>query len=82
MKAKIINISIPEPLLKDADVAAKEESRSRSDIFREAMRSYLMRRELNELRRYGKQKADELGIKAEDVDGLVADYRAGRWMLS
>ena len=78
MKAKIINISIPEPLLQDADAAAKEESRSRSDIFREAMRSYLMRRELNELRRYGKQKADELGIKPEDVDGLVADYRAGR----
>lgn len=78
MKAKIINISIPEPLLKDADVAAKEESRSRSDIFREAMRSYLMRRELNELRSYGKQKADELGIKPEDVDGLVSDLRAER----
>lgn len=78
MKAKIINISIPEPLLNDADQAAKEESRSRSEIFREAMRSYLLRRELNELRRYGKQKADELGIKPEDVDGLVADYRAGK----
>lgn len=78
MKAKIINISIPEPLLKDADIAAKAESRSRSDIFREAMRSYLMRRELNELRRYGKQKADELGIGPVDIDGLVADYRAGK----
>ncbi len=78
MKAKIINISIPEPLLKDADIAAKAESRSRSDIFREAMRSYLMRRELNELRRYGKQKADEFGIGPEDVDGLVADYRTGK----
>lgn len=78
MKTKIINISLPERLLKDADKAAQDESRSRSELFREALRNYLLRRELDAGYAYGERKAKELNIKPGDVNDVIADYRAGR----
>lgn len=41
MKSKIINISLPEPLLKQIDHSARLGARTRSDFFRQAARSYL-----------------------------------------
>lgn len=78
MKTKIINISLPERMLQDADKVAQLESRNRSELFREAMRNYLLRRELGAGFAYGERKAKELGIKPKDVNKLIADYRAGK----
>jgi len=79
MKAKIINISIPERLLKDADLQAKRESRNRSELFREALRYYLVQRlKLDELYAYGEKQAKKLGIKPGDVDKIIHDYRRGK----
>lgn len=41
-KSEKILISIPPDFLKKVDKAAKKEIRNRSDIIREALRSYLM----------------------------------------
>ncbi len=41
MKASTVNISFNDELLKQIDRAAKEESRSRSELIREAARTYL-----------------------------------------
>ena len=41
MRSKIINISLPEPLLKQIDKSARLEARTRSDFLRQAARSYL-----------------------------------------
>ena len=42
---KLISISIPPQLLKKADSLAQEEDRTRSAIFREALRLYIQKRE-------------------------------------
>ncbi|MEK7534982.1 MAG: ribbon-helix-helix protein, CopG family [Patescibacteria group bacterium] len=80
MKSKIINISLPEPLLKEIDKSAVREARTRSDFFRQAARSYLSNRaELDMLYKYGWARAKKLGIKTEeDVAKLVSEFRAGR----
>jgi len=41
MGSKIINISLPEPLLTIIDEMATEENRTRSEFFREAARRYI-----------------------------------------
>ena len=62
--------------LAEAQQVAKEENRTRSELIREALRRYIAERELRRLQRYGMKKAKELGLKEEDVERLIAEYRA------
>ncbi len=62
--------------LEEAENVAKEGNRSRSELIREALRRYVAARELRRLQRYGLKKAEELGLKEEDVQRLIDDYRA------
>ena len=41
MGSKVINISLPEELLQEVDQLAQVEKRTRSELFREAVRRYL-----------------------------------------
>lgn len=62
--------------LKEAEKLAKEENRTRSELIREALRRYVAERELRRLQLYGMKKAKELGLKEEDVQRLIDEYRA------
>ena len=73
---KLVTISVFPEFLEKADLIAKEENRSRSELFREALRRYIAERELRRMQRYGMKKAKELGLKEEDVQRLVDEYRA------
>ena len=72
---KLITISILPDLLKEAEKVAKEENRTRSELIREALRRYLAERQWRRLQRYGITKARKLGLKEEDVERLVEEYR-------
>jgi len=41
MASKVVNISLPEELLEEVDRLARREKRSRSELFREAVRRYI-----------------------------------------
>ena len=43
---KLITISLPPPLLEKAERVAEEESRTKSELFREALRFYVETREV------------------------------------
>ena len=43
---KLVTISLPPPLLKEAEKVAKEEHRNMSELFREALRFYIETREV------------------------------------
>ncbi|OGD62076.1 hypothetical protein A2215_00505 [Candidatus Berkelbacteria bacterium RIFOXYA2_FULL_43_10] len=76
METTIINISIGKKLLKEADAIAKRESRNRSELFREALRGYLIRQnELGVMFSYGKSQAKKLKIKQNDVNRLIKETR-------
>jgi len=77
MDTAIINLSLPKNLLSQIDQQAKRESRSRSELVREATRSYLKRISAwEQIFKYGRKKAKELGIKSEeDVYRMVQEYR-------
>ena len=47
---KLITISVPPPLLKRAEQIAREENRTKSELFREALRFYVDTREVRKAR--------------------------------
>ncbi|MBI3385331.1 ribbon-helix-helix protein, CopG family [Candidatus Gottesmanbacteria bacterium] len=79
MNGQVINISLPTKLLKLADEVAKTELRSRSELFREAIRSYLLERfRMQSLYYYAQNQAKKMKIKEKDVEKIIADYRRAR----
>ena len=75
---KPITISLPTDLLRETQRVAKEESRTRSDLIRDALQQYLTSRRWRRLRQWGAETADRLGLKTEaDLQRLLAEVRAG-----
>ena len=76
---KTWSISLPPRLEKEAQRAAREENRTKSELIREALRRYLQGRKLRNLQAYGAMKAKESGMSGEEnVDHLVHQYRRER----
>lgn len=75
---KVLSLSLPPALLREAERVAKAEGRTKSELFREALRRYVQERRWRELRRYGTEQARRLGVTGTDVERLVREYRAGR----
>jgi CopG family transcriptional regulator/antitoxin EndoAI len=71
-----VNISFNPKLLKDIDKVAQEEARSRSELIREAARSYIERKRrwariFKETSRTGRRK----GITPDIIEREIAAYR-------
>lgn len=62
---KPITISIPLDLLQETQRLAREESRTRTDLIRDALRQYLTTRRWQRLRQWGAETAERLGLKNE-----------------
>ena len=72
---KLISISILPQLLEEAEKLAKEENRTRSELFREAIRRYIEDKKWQKIYRYGALKAGEQGLTEAQVERLVDEYR-------
>jgi len=76
---KPITVSLPTDLLRETQRVAKEETRSRSEVIRDALRQYLASRRWQRLRQWGAETAERLGLKTEaDLQRLLDEVRAGR----
>ena len=79
MKTVTVNIALPKPLLDRIDRTARSESRTRSDLLREASRLYIARKERwKAIFRFGRRQAKRLGLKEGDVAAAVAAVRRAR----
>jgi metal-responsive CopG/Arc/MetJ family transcriptional regulator len=63
---KVLTISVSPEEERDLNRAAKKQNLNRSQIIREAFRTYLLDRELDEIQKYGEKLAMRLGIDTED----------------
>ena len=76
---KPITVSLPPDLLRETQRVAEEETRTRSDLIRDALRQYLASRRWQRLRQWGAETAEHLGLKTEaDLQHLLDEVRAGR----
>jgi CopG family transcriptional regulator / antitoxin EndoAI len=76
MAVSTVNISFNSELLKEADRLAKAESRSRSELVREAVRQYIERRKKwDELFRLADQHMKGRNISEQDIIDEIHAYR-------
>ena len=54
------------------------EDRTKSELFREALRRYVDERKWRGLQRYGASRARKLGVTEADVERSVQEFRRGR----
>jgi len=74
-----VNLSFQEDLLERIDAVAQRESRSRSELIREAARQYVERRNRWESAfEIGEKIAQDKGLRPEDVESEIRDYRENR----
>lgn len=69
-------IDLPAELRRDIERVAKKERRTPEALAQDALRQYVTERRWEELRRYGRERAAALGIRASrDVVRLIAGDR-------
>ncbi|MDO8583144.1 MAG: ribbon-helix-helix domain-containing protein [bacterium] len=80
MNTQTLNISLPREMVKKIDELAKKEYRNRSELIRQALRSYLRKQmEWEEIFKAGKKIGKEMGITSEEqVNDIVYEFRHGR----
>lgn len=73
---KTLSVTLPPDMLKRAQSIARKESRTMSELIREALRYYERRCWWDEVNAYGQSKAARQGIREPDIDRLVQELRA------
>ena len=75
---RVRSLSLPSDLVRQAERLAKEEGRTKTEVFREALRRYSEEKRWRRLKRYGAGRARKAGMTAADVGHAVREYRRGR----
>ncbi len=79
MSTTTVNISFQKSLLSDIDKTARKESRTRSELLREAARMYIERkRRWDRIFAYAKSKVVENRLTEGDIEREIAAYRKQR----
>jgi metal-responsive CopG/Arc/MetJ family transcriptional regulator len=79
MRTAIINLSLPKSLLGKVDREAHKEDRSRSELLRVAVQSYLDRRTAwDKIFAYGDQQTKKKKLKPSSVEAAIAEVRKPR----
>ncbi|MFN2595152.1 MAG: CopG family ribbon-helix-helix protein [Actinomycetota bacterium] len=74
--SQTVTVSLPPELAREVDRAARKEGRSRSEMFREALRQYLARRDRwDRIFTHGETAAQRLNLTEEDVTRAVKARR-------
>ncbi len=76
MNTSTVNISFQKSLLSKIDNIARKESRTRSELIREAARIYIERKKRwKEIFAFGSKQAKALKLKKQDVVNAIKSYR-------
>ena len=72
---KDLHASVPSALLAEAERFAAAQHVSMDEFMRAAVKRYVDERGWQELYAYGEEQACKLGIKEEDVDRIIREFR-------
>ena len=76
--SRTLSITLPPEMLSRAEQLAQRESRTMSELVREALRHYERTRWWEETNAYGRARAEHLGLTEADVVPLVKQVRKER----
>lgn len=75
--AKLLSVSIPDELMRDAEAVAQARGTTKSELVRDALRRQVGLEQFRELQRYGRRQAEKRGVGPEDTEALVDELRGG-----
>ena len=79
MSTTTVNVAFQSTLLRQIDRAARAESRSRSELLREAARAYIQRKERwKDVFTMGREIAKTQGLSPSDVSKEIKAHRKSR----
>jgi len=78
---RILSLSLPPDLIREVERVAKQEGRTKSELFREALRRYVEERRWRGLQRSGSSRARRLGKTEAGVERAVQEFRRGPVMF-
>ena len=73
--SKLLSVSLPDELSVRTDQLAAAQGRTRSEVVRDALRSYLWRERFTEATREAGLRAERSGFGPEDAERLVDESR-------
>lgn len=76
--SRLLSVSVPDELAAEAEALARATGKTKSEVVRDALRRHVQHEHFAALQRYGRSRAESLGVAPEDVEGLVDDLRATR----
>ena len=76
--SRLLSVSIPDELAEEAEALARATGKTKSEVVRDALRRHVQHEHFGNLQRYGRGRAEGLGIGPEDIEGLVDELRVTR----
>ncbi|MGH7777165.1 MAG: CopG family ribbon-helix-helix protein [Candidatus Dormibacterales bacterium] len=76
--ARLLSVSIPDDLMREADALARSTGKTRSELVRDALKRQVELERFRGLQRYGRRQAEERGLGPEDIEALIDDHRQSR----
>ncbi|MFC1849877.1 CopG family ribbon-helix-helix protein [candidate division CSSED10-310 bacterium] len=77
MRTTTVNISFQKDFLKQIDQLAREESRSRSELIREATRAYMEKKaKWKKIFDVSEKQAERVGLSEKDIKDEIINYRS------
>ncbi len=74
--SRLLSVSVPDELAAEAEALARATGKTKSEVVRDALRRHVQHEHFGDLQRYGRGRAEALGLAPEDVESLVDDLRA------
>lgn len=74
--SRLLSVSVPDELAAEAEALARASGKTKSEVVRDALRRHIQHEHFVDLQRYGRRRAESLGVAPEDVEELVDDLRA------
>jgi metal-responsive CopG/Arc/MetJ family transcriptional regulator len=76
--SRLLSVSLPDDLAEETDALAQSLGKTRSEIVRDALRRQLQVERFADLQRYGRERAEAVGVGPEDSEAMVDESRSGR----
>jgi metal-responsive CopG/Arc/MetJ family transcriptional regulator len=76
--SRLLSVSLPDDLAEETDALAQILGKTRSEVVRDALRRQVQIERFAALQRYGRDRAETLGIGPEDSEALVDEARSQR----
>jgi len=74
--SRLLSVSLPDDLAAETDALAQSQGKTRSEVVRDALRRQVQVERFAALQRYGRRRAESLGIGPEDSEVLVDESRS------